>query len=143
MSTMAKFLQNSLVDFIFRGFAFTPPTDLYFALTTTLPTATTAGTEVSAGGYSRAHVVPGASTFTNTQNSGTGPSTGTGGLTENVNSLAFGTASADWGTVVACDVYDAPVGGNRLGWAVLSPSRNITNGTTVSIPGTDLQMTFS
>lgn len=133
MSTMHDYLKTKMGDEAFRGTAYTWPATLYFALVTTAPTASTPGTEVGAGlGYSRASLA-----------STTGDWSNTTGVVVNLAALNFGTATADWGTVVAVEVYDAAVAGNALCWATLSPSRNITNGTTVSIPVSDLTFTWS
>lgn len=67
-------------------------------------------TEVSGGSYARKQT---AGADWNAA-SGTGPSTIT-----NANSLTFVTATADWGTVIAFGLFDAPTGGNLMDWDYL------------------------
>ena len=132
MSTMHDYLKTKMADEAFRGTPYSWPATLYFALVTTAPTASTPGTEVSAGGYSRGSLA-----------STTGDWSNATGVSQNQVAINFGTATADWGTVLAVEVYDSAVAGNALCWATLSPSRTITNGTTVSIPVSDLTFTWS
>lgn len=69
-------------------------------------------TEVSGGSYVRKQT---AGADWNAA-SGTGPST-----TTNANGLSFVTATADWGTVIAFGLFDAPTGGNLMDWDYLGP----------------------
>lgn len=193
---MAKsnFLENKVIDWLFRGQAYTPPTTLHFALIratagvsprstavtvgqTTVPTTSngrmyrcsTAGTtgaseptwsttnggtttdgtavwtemdadmesdsavltgaEVAGGSYARATLAASLANFAGTQSAGsTTASTGTGATTSNNAVITFPTPSANWGTVAAILVRDAPAAGNQLVHAVLSQPKTINNG---------------
>ncbi len=127
---MAKsdFLENKLIDQVFRGMAYTFPTTLYFALYTGAPSDAGGGTEVSGTGYARVAVVPNTTNFRNTQNSGTGASTGTSGTTSNLTAITFGTPGAAWGLITHIGIFDASSGGNLLYQAALSATKNVNNG---------------
>lgn len=80
---LADYLENKIVDHIFRGTSYTAPSELYVALFTSACSDSSAGTEVSGGSYARAQLDPSGSNWANTQASGTGASSGTGGQTSN------------------------------------------------------------
>lgn len=112
------FLSGKIIDHLFRNQAYTPPTTVYVALFTTMPTRSTAGTEVSGGAYARQAVTFSAASAGTSANSGT---------------LTFPTATADWGTVLGVCICDASTAGNQMWYGTLTASRNVTNGTTFSI----------
>lgn len=96
--------------------------NLYIALFTTSNTDSTAGTEVTGGSYARVQT----KTFWGAP-SGTSPT-----QVANNAALTFATASASWGTVVSCALFDAATVGNRLLWADLTVSKTIGSGDTAS-----------
>jgi hypothetical protein len=112
------FLSGKVIDHIFRNQAYTVPTTVYVGLYTTMPTRSTAGTEVSGGSYARVAVTFSAASSGTSANSGT---------------LTWPAATADWGTVLGVCISDASTAGNQLWYGTLTASRNITNGTTFSI----------
>lgn len=128
MSSMSDYLENKLIDHIFRGTAFTAPSPLYFALFTAAPSDSGGGTEVSGGSYARVSVTPNSTNFRNTQNSGTGASSGTGGVTGNLTAITFPAPSASWGSVTHFGVYDASSAGNLICWAALTAAKTVNNG---------------
>lgn len=128
MSSMSDYLENKLIDHLFRGLAFTAPGTLYFALFTAAPSDSGGGTEVSGGSYARVAVTPNSTNFRNTQNSGTGASSGTGGVTGNLTAITFPTPTGNWGTVTHFAVFDASSGGNLICWVALNASKNVNNG---------------
>lgn len=115
MAALSDYLENKIVDWLLRGQIFSPPTIVYVALATTVGSDVAGGTEVVAAGYAR---VPVSSTLLNwagTQAAGsTLASTGTSGTTSNNAVIQFPLPSANWGTVVEVDVYDASTAGNLL-----------------------------
>lgn len=129
---MSDYLENKVIDHLFRGTSYTAPANWYVALFTSSCSDSAAGTEVSGGSYARVAVASGGSTWTNTQNSGTGVSSGTGGTTTNASTVPFNTPSAGWGTVTHWGLYDASSGGNLLVCAALTTSKTINSGDTVS-----------
>lgn len=85
---------------------------IYVALFTTDPTDADAGTEVSAGGYTRE-----IGTFT----------TATAGASENTADITFGPASASWGTVTHVGILDDFTAGNLLYHGALTTSKTVAD----------------
>jgi len=127
MSQASDYLENKLIDHLFRGTAFAKPAALYIALFTAAPNDA-GGVEVAGGGYARAALAPGDATWKATQGGTSGASSGSSGLTANAVSIAYPVPTANWGTVVAIGIYDAAAGGNLLVWSPLAASRQILNG---------------
>lgn len=133
---MSDYLENKLMDYVFRGVAYTAPTTIYVALYTSACSDSAAGTEVSGGSYAR----PGLTTTTtnwaatNGATTTTNPSTGTGGTTSNNVAISFATPSAGWGTVTHIGLIDAVTSGNMLVCTALTTSKTINSGDTVSFP---------
>lgn len=129
MAAMSNYLENKLIDYIFRGQAFTPPSTLYFAALTVAPSDTGGGTEVTGGSYARVAVTASMSNFSGTQGAGTtSGSNGTSGTTYNNVDIQFPSPTANWGTVVGMGVFDAASGGNLLVYGPISPSKTVNSG---------------
>ena len=144
MSAMSDYLENKLVDQIFRGQAFTFPATLYVGLLTAAPSDSGGGTEVTGGSYARASVTASLANFAGTQSAGsTTASSGTGGQTSNNAAITFATPSATWGTVTHFGIYDAASGGNLLFWGALTISKTINQADTVTFPAASLSITFA
>ena len=139
MSAWSDYAENTLIDWFFRGQAFSPPSTMYVGLLTSAPSDSGSGTEVTGNNYAR---VSFASSFTNwagTQGAGTtGGSTGTSGTTSNNVAVVFTTPSASWGLVTHFGIYDAPSGGNLLIYGALAVSKTINANDTVSFPAGSL-----
>lgn len=130
MPAMSDYLENKLVDFLFRGFALAAPAHLYVALCTAPTTDADTGstlTEVSGvgTGYARQQLDPAAGNWSNTQGAGVGASTGAGGTTANSLAINFGTAIAGWGTITHIAIVDAASGGNVLFHGALTTPRTV------------------
>lgn len=151
MAAMSDFLENKLIDWLFRAQAIgitgasagagSGPTTLYIGLYTANPTDTGGGTEVAGNNYGRASVTSamGATGWAGTQSAGsTVASSGTGGTTSNNGVITFATPSASWGTVTGFGVFDAVSGGNLLIWGALTASKVINSGDTVTFPAGSL-----
>lgn len=128
MSAMSDYLENQLIDHIFRGATFAKPASLFFALFTAAPSDAGGGTEVSGGSYARVSVSPSNANFNGTHGSTTGASSGTGGNTTNANAITFPTPTANWGNVTHFGVFDASSGGNLLFQGALSVAKTVNNG---------------
>lgn len=125
--------ENSMIDWLMRGQALTPPATGYVALFTACPTDSTAGTEVTGGSYARVSVTASLANWAGTQSAGsTVASSGTGGTTSNNNAITFPAATADWGTVNCFGYMSASSGGTLVFYASLTAARMITNGSTAS-----------
>jgi len=141
MAAMSNFLENKIIDQIFRGQAYSFPSTLYVGLFTTGPSDTGGGTEVSGGDYARASVAASLANFAGTQGAGTtSASSGDTGTTSNNASITFVTPGATWGTVSAFGVFDAATGGNLLFYGTLSISKTINQGDTVTFPAASLSV---
>lgn len=154
MAAMTDFMENKLIDFLFRGQAlgianstatagYAPTSgtagNLYVGLLTTMPTADdgTGAVEVtvSAGTNYARQPVPcnamSASTWAGTQSAGsTTASSGSGGTTSNNNAITFGIPNGtSWGTIAGFAVYDAPANGNMLFYGTLTGGSKTVSGT--------------
>lgn len=135
MSAMSDYLENKMIDFLFRGQSFTPPSTLYLGLFTSSESDAGGGTEISGNNYSRMPVTAALSTFAGTQGVGTtAASSGTSGTTSNNNSITFPTPSANWGTITSWGIFDSASGGNLLWWGALTISKFLNQGDTVTFP---------
>ncbi len=144
MPAMSDYLENAVIDQLFRGQAFAAPANLYIALFTAAPTAAGGGTEVSGGGYARAAVASSLANWAGTQGAGTvAASSGTSGTTSNNAQINFPTPTAAWGTVVAMGIFDAATGGNLLFFGNLSQSQVVGQGNPVYYSPAQLSLTLS
>jgi len=126
---MSDYLENKLVDYVFRGQAYTAPTTVYFALATAAGSDAACGTEVTGGSYARVAVTSSLANWAGTQSAGsTTASTGTSGTISNNAAITFPAPTANWGTVVEYCVFDASTSGNLLFRAALTTSKTINNG---------------
>lgn len=132
MAALSDYLENALVNHIFRGgvggTAFTQPTAIYLALFTTAPTDAGAGTEVSGGAYVRRQV-----NFTAPSN----------GATDNTSDLTYPAATADWGTISHFGLFDALTGGNMLIHGAFSIAKPIYLGDQFIVRAGDLDIQFN
>ena len=144
MSAMSDFLENRIIDQLFRGQAAPTTTTLHVGLLTTAPSDTGGGTEVSGGSYARVAVTSSLANWAGTQSAGsTVASTGSGGQTSNNAAITFPTPSAGWGTVTHFGIYDASTGGNLLFWGALTIAKTINQADTVTFPAASLSITFA
>jgi hypothetical protein len=128
MSDFSNYLENKLVDHIFRATAYTMPTTVYVALYTATPSDAGGGTEVTGGSYARVQVGPSTTTWNATQGGTAGASSGTGGQTANAADITFPAPTANWGVVTHFGLFDAVSAGNLLFWAALAASKTINGG---------------
>lgn len=129
MAAMSNYLENKLIDFLFRGQSFVPPATLYVALFTVDPTDSSAGTEVSGGSYARVAVTSSMANWAGTQSAGsTTASSGTSGTTSNNGVVTFPAPTANWGTITGMALMDAATGGNVWIFGGLSTSKVVNSG---------------
>jgi hypothetical protein len=144
MSAMSDYLENKLVDQIFRAQTAPTTATLYIALYTAAPSDSGGGTEVTGGSYARVAVTSSLANWAGTQSAGsTTASSGTSGATSNNNSITFPTPTATWGTVTHFAIYDAASGGNELFWGALTIAKTVNISDTVSFPAASLSVTFA
>lgn len=129
---LTDYLENKVIDWLFRGQTFTPPATIYVALYTTSCNDAGGGTEVSTSGtgYARAAVTSSLANWAGTQSAGsTTASSGTGGQTSNNNAITIGSATTTaWGTVTHFALMDASTAGNMLICQALTASKTINGG---------------
>jgi hypothetical protein len=124
----SDYLENAIVDHLFRTRTFAKPAALYLALFTAAPSDAGGGTEVAGGGYARVNLAPLDTNWTATQGGTSGNSSGSGGVTANAVAVAFAAPTANWGTVTHFGVFDAASAGNLLIWDALAAPRTLLSG---------------
>jgi hypothetical protein len=125
MAEISNYFAGKVLDHMLRNQAFTPPTNVYVALYTALPTASTNGTEVSGGAYTRQSATFGAAA---------------NATIANTNDIAFPVATADWGTIVAFALCDSATtgAGNILVFSALDINKAVVTGDQPHFPIGDL-----
>lgn len=124
-----NYLENQLVDFLFRAQTFTPPASFHVSLHTAACSDSSSGTEVTGGSYARVAVTRSLANMAGTQSAGsTTASSGTGGTTSNNNAITFPSPTANWGTVTHFGIWDASSAGNMWVCQALTTSKTVNNG---------------
>lgn len=124
----SDYLENIIIDHMFRARTFAKPAALYMALFTAAPTDAGGGTEVAGGSYARVNLAPSDTNWTATQGGTTGNSSGNGGQTANAVSIVFPAPTGNWGTISHFGIFDAASGGNLLVWDALTTPRTVNSG---------------
>lgn len=129
MAALSNFLENKLIDQLFRGQTFTFPTTVYVGLFTAAPSDTGGGTEVSGGSYARVSVASSLANWAGTQSAGsTSASSGTSGTTSNNIAITFPEPTATWGVITHVGIFDAATTGNLLIHGALTIPKTVNNG---------------
>lgn len=125
--------EQAILDALFTDPAWTPPTTLYLALSSTTPTEAGGNfTEPSGGSYARVSTV--AADWSAA--SGTAPAVKTNTATK-----TFPTASASWvsgANLTHFGIYDASTVGNLLCWGALGTAKPVLSGDTASFAASAL-----
>lgn len=123
-ATTSNYLQTNILNYVLKGAAFTPPSNLYLALFTTAPALDgTGGTEVSFTGTGYARV-----SIASTGSSWSAPS-GAGLTYTNINELTFPVpGSTAWGTITYSGLYDAATGGNLMWLCAIGTAKPVSPG---------------
>ena len=136
---LSDYLENKLIDHVFRGQVYTAPTTIYVALYTSACSDAAGGTEVTGGSYARPGLASSLANWAGTQAAAsTTASSGTGGTTSNNTVITFATPSAGWGTVTHIGLLDAVTAGNLLVCTALTTSKTINSGDSVTFPAASL-----
>ncbi|MFT9848522.1 phage tail fiber protein [Aneurinibacillus sp. REN35] len=112
---MSDYLENKILNHIFRGSASTAPDAVYVALYTNDPTDADVGTEVTGGAYARQTATFSAPT-----------QVGGKATIQNTADVTFPLATANWGTVTHVGLRDAATGGNMLYYGPLANEKTIS-----------------
>jgi hypothetical protein len=129
MATLSNYIENKVIDWLFRGQSYSPPATLYVALFTATPSAAGGGTEVSGGSYARVAITSSLANWAGTQGATTTvASSGTSGLTSNNGVVTFPGPTAGWGTITSVGIFDASTSGNLICFGNLSANKTISSG---------------
>lgn len=131
--SFSDFLELELLDHVFGAASYSAPATLYFALFTAAPSDSGGGTEVSGGSYARVGVTNNATNFP----------AASAGAKSNGTAINFGTATANWGTIVAAAVFDASSAGNMLAWGDLTTNKTVNNGDSAEFAANDFDLTLT
>lgn len=127
MSSFADYLEDAVLNHVFRNTALTSPTTVYLAGFTSAPSDAGGGTEATGGSYARVAITfdaPVAGVIANQL-------------------VDFPEATADWGTITHFGIFDAISGGNMLAWSPLTTSRLIETGDTLRAKAGDITITLT
>ena len=127
MSSFSDYLENAVLNHVFRNTSLASPASVWLALYTALPTDAGGGTQVSGGGYARQQITFGA------------PS---GGAISNTSAVSFTASGANFGNIVAVGIFDASTAGNLLAWDDIA-SAVINDGDTINFPIGDIDVTLT
>ena len=129
------YTRHLIADAVANGTSYQGPATVYLALTTTVPTASAAGTEVTLGCYARVSFAQ--SGWTNDAD----------GTLTNTADIAFPEATANYdAAVVAVEAYDEDGSSppeNRLWWIELTTPKSIVTGQTPKFLAGDLVLTVA
>lgn len=115
VAVLSDYLENKIIDHIFRDTAYTSPGEnIYLALFTSDPSDAGGGTEVSGSEYARIQVI----TW----------DVPASGIISNTNEILSPSAGEVWGLVCAVGVFDSLSGGNMLFWGELDEDQQIDTG---------------
>lgn len=121
MGSFSDFWENEILDHCFMKGAYTPPSNIFVALSTADPTDTGGGiAEPSGGSYARKST------------SGTSWDAAVSGALDNANPITFVKATGSWGTITHFALFDTLSGGNMLAHGALTESKLVANGDTAS-----------
>lgn len=120
---ISTYLANKLLDRAFNGTAYTPPSNIYTALSTANPTDDGSGlAEPSGGSYARV------------SSAGGDWNAAAAGVVDNASLLSYATATGAWGTITHGAMFDALAAGNMLFYGQLDESKNVVTGNTFKWP---------
>lgn len=123
--SLSNTYETTTLNWLFTGTAATRPTSWTIGVFTVAPTDSTAGTEVTGGSYARQSIA-----FTVTNPTAT-----------NTAAVEWPAATADWGTIVACAVFDQS--SVMIAYASLTTSKTISNGDVLRLPASSLTFTLN
>lgn len=143
MANMSDYLENKLIDHVFRNVSYTAPTSLAVALCTAAPTDASTGatiaevSQASSSGYTRVNLNQSTTNWaaTNGATTTTNPSSGTGGTTSNNSAITFPVAGSNYNAQVThVAILDSFTygAGNVLFWGQLSVAKTVSTGDTFS-----------
>jgi hypothetical protein len=136
--SFGDYLENELLDHVFgcgdTGTDFTPPTNIYVALSTADP-----------GDDGATINEPDDTGFSYARQSTDGADWGAaaGGAVSNSTAVTFPQATESWGSITHFALFDALTSGNFLGGAILSAAKTIDTDDTAEFAIGDLDVTLA
>ena len=126
MGSFTNDAENTILDAVFSAASLGAPATYYVRLTSTLPTDSAAGTEVTTSSWT--NYAPVAVT-----NNATNFPAASAGAKSNGTAISFGTATVTGAnvTVAGAELWSASSGGTRWGWSAATAT--VANGAVVSI----------
>lgn len=129
MGSFSDSYETKVLEHITGKAALAKPT-AYIALYTVSPTDSTAGTEVTGGGYAR--IATAATDWNAAAN----------GQITNAVDFTWPAASASWGSVVAVALVDATTGGTIIVWGAAATPKTISAGDQYKIAAGNLTISL-
>lgn len=126
MAQMSNYLENKLIDHVFRNIVFTSPSTVYMTLYSSTQTEDDTGAELVGNGYARIPLSFGAPTD---------------GVSLNDLEALFPAATLDWLPIVSVGINDALTGGNNLMYKAIG-STTIVAGNQFRSPVGDFSLIF-
>jgi hypothetical protein len=127
MSSFSDYLEDAVLNYVFRNTGTPTSTNVYLALYTATPSDTGGGTEVTGSGYARQLTAFDASS---------------GGAITNTAAESFTASGGSFGTVTAIGIFDALTGGNLLAWDGIT-SATVADGDTLTFPIGDVDISLT
>ena len=126
MSQATDYLENALLNHVFRNTAMTSPTTVYLGLYSVAPTDSSAGTELTGNGYARQAITFGAPSPAGTIN--------------NSATVTFTASGGAWSAAIAAAISDASSGGNQLVYGSIT-SVTLADGDSVQFTANNITVT--
>lgn len=130
MAALSDHAEKLLLDWMMTSGTATRPTAWFVALYTAAPSDAGGGTEVSGAGYVRQSVA---------FNAAATP----GGTTSNTADVSFTAAGGDYGTVTHLGIFDASSSGNLLWHGILTASKAVEDGDTITFSAGNIDLTMA
>lgn len=138
MSSFNNYLEEALLNEVWGGSDYSPPTTLYVGLSTADPGESGSfADEVSSGGYSRYE------SENSLENWPEATQVGDMAQKQNAEEITFGPATESWGTVTHFFFADAPTDGNMLAYGELDAPRTIEANDTASFAIGNITITLT
>lgn len=132
-NSLTNYSENLILNSIFGGATLTPPSTLYFGLSTTSVQDDGSGiTEPIGNGYTRVGVANNITLFPTTTTS----------AKSNGSTVSFPSASGSWGNIKDFFVSDSAINGNIICYGTLSISKDVTSGDILSFGVGNLTITL-
>jgi hypothetical protein len=131
MGSFSDYWELEILDHCFMKGTYTPPTNIFVALSTADPTDSGGSiAEPSGGSYARKSTA-----------SADWDAAASGAL-DNANVITFAEASGSWGLITHFALFDHLTAGNMLAHGALSASKTISDGDTASFAAGDLDVSL-